>query len=41
MKLIELLEVTNPKQTVWVHLGENDITGTPDNLRVFMDQSML
>lgn len=41
MKLIELLEATKPEQTVWVHLGENEITGTPDNLKIFMDQSLL
>lgn len=41
MKLIELLEATKPEQHVRVCLGGNEITGTPDDLRVFMDQSLL
>lgn len=41
MKLIELLEATEPKQYVRVCLGDNEIIGTPDNLRTFMDQSLL
>ena len=41
MKLIELLEATKPDQSVWVYFGNNENTGTPDNLKIFMDQSLL
>lgn len=41
MKLIELLEATKPDQSVWVYLGNNEIIGTPDNLRTFIDKSLL
>lgn len=41
MKLIELLEVTNPDQTICVNLRDNSIAGTPNNLMIFMNQSLL
>lgn len=41
MKLIELLESTNPKQSILLRSGCNEIIGYPNDLRAFVDKALL
>lgn len=41
MKLIELLESTNPKQSILLMSCCNEIIGCPDDLMAFVDKALL